>query len=54
MAKESEFTGAQGLFGNVDKGGKLEPHQEQLALYQTDTDDAQATPSHGKGGTRIV
>lgn len=54
MAKESEFTGEQGLFGNVDKGGNLEPHQELLAVYQTDKDDANATPSHGKGGTRIV
>lgn len=62
--RPSEFGGVPGLYGNVDQPtkanlgefgivGELAPHQERMALTQTQSDRADSTPSHGTGGEQV-
>lgn len=66
----AEFTGVPGLYGNVvaqkvyeatskdgspyDRPDALAPHQERMALTQTDLTDPTSEPAYGTGGKRVV
>lgn len=58
-----EFGGVPGMYGNVDEPakaklknvtGELLPHQERMALTQTDSSRADSRPSHGTGGRMVA
>lgn len=52
--RPGEFGGVPGLYGNVDKGDPLQPHQERMSLMQTDPADEASVPAYGTGGERVV
>lgn len=52
--RPGEFGGVPGMYGNVDKGSPLQPHEERMSLTQTNEADEASIPKYGTGGVRVV
>lgn len=51
--KPSQFGGVPGMYGNVDNGQPLQPHEEQRSLYETDPSVETSAPKYGTGGEAV-